>query len=49
MKNPKLLSGYYNTMPEKEILFDKHGRPYYQTSMGKAMLVKKGGYYYTKE
>jgi hypothetical protein len=43
MKNQKLLSGYYNTMPEKEILFDKYGRPYYQTSMGKAMLVKKGG------
>jgi len=40
---------YYNTMPEEEILLDKYGRPYYQTSIGKAMLVKKGGYYYTKD
>ena len=28
---------------------DKYGRPYYQTSIGKSMLVKKGGYYYTKD
>jgi hypothetical protein len=40
---------YYITMPEEQILIDKYGRPYYQTSMGKSMLVKKGGYYYTKD
>tara|TARA_R110000796_G_C14464818_1_gene424882 strand:+ start:777 stop:926 length:150 start_codon:yes stop_codon:yes gene_type:complete len=49
MSNSKLLSDYHDPMTDKPILFDEYGRPYIQHEMGRVMLTKKGGYYYTKD